>query len=163
VTRRALLRAWLLALCLLSANAAPAGAPLEKVIRVSDGDTVTVQGADGAKRKVRLGEIDSPEHGQPYGDESRRELAGLVAHKYVRLDVQDRDEYGRTVARVWVGSLDVNAEMVKRGAAWAYRKYVRDPKLVPLEREARDAKRGLWALPSSQRVPPWKWRKSHRH
>jgi len=28
------------------------------------------------------------------------------------------------VGRVYVGSLDVNAEMVKQGAAWAYRQCV---------------------------------------
>jgi endonuclease YncB( thermonuclease family) len=33
-----------------------------------------------------------------------------------------------------------------------------DPELYRLEREAREAHRGLWALPEAQRVPPWEWR-----
>jgi hypothetical protein len=34
--------------------------------------------------------------------------------------------------------------------------------LLVLEKEARDARRGLWALPASERVPPWRWHRE-RH
>ena len=50
--------------------------------------------------------------------------------------VQDTDKYGRTVGRVYVGSLDVNAELVKRGAAWVYRQYSSDPSLITLEQQS---------------------------
>ncbi|MFC7555740.1 excalibur calcium-binding domain-containing protein [Pseudoroseomonas wenyumeiae] len=46
------------------------------------------------------------------------------------------------------------------GAVWLYRQYNRDPALPPLEAEARQAKRGLWALPDSEQVPPWVWRRN---
>jgi hypothetical protein len=72
--------------------------------------------------------------------------------------VQDTDRYGRTVGRVYVGNLDVNAEMVKQGAAWVYRQFAKDPSLYRLEEQAKTAKRGLWALPEAQRCPPWDWR-----
>ena len=68
--------------------------------------------------------------------------------------VQDTDRYGRTVGRVYVGNLDVNAEMIGRGAAWVYRDYAKDPSLYRLENEAKAAKRGLWGLPEAQRMPP---------
>ena len=61
--------------------------------------------------------------------------------------VQDTDKYGRTVGRIYVGGTNVNAEMVKRGAAWAYRQYLKDQSLLALEQQAKTAKRGLWALP----------------
>jgi len=73
--------------------------------------------------------------------------------------VQDTDRYGRTVGRVYVGNLDVNAELVKQGAAWVYRQFARDRSLLTLEAEAKAAKRGLWGLPEAQRCPPWDWRK----
>lgn len=72
--------------------------------------------------------------------------------------MQDTDKYGRTVGRVYVGSLDVNAELVKRGAAWVYRQYSSDPSLITLEQQAKAARRGLWALPEAQRRAPWDWR-----
>jgi endonuclease YncB( thermonuclease family) len=35
--------------------------------------------------------------------------------------VQDIDRYGRTIGRVFVGGVDVNAALVEQGAAWVYR------------------------------------------
>lgn len=59
---------------------------------------------------------------------------------------------------MYVGGVDVNAEMIRQGAAWAYRQYLKDQSLLRLEAEAKAAKRGLWALPEAQRMPPWEWR-----
>jgi len=64
--------------------------------------------------------------------------------------------------RVFAGAQDVNAEMVRRGAAWVYRRYSDDPALLHLEQEARTARRGLWALPEAERIPPWEWRAAER-
>ena len=43
------------------------------------------------------------------------------------------DRYERIIGRIYVDDLDVNAEMVRRGAAWVYRKYAKDQKLFQLE------------------------------
>lgn len=59
----------------------------------------------------------------------------------------DVDRYGRTVGRVYVDGTDVNAELVRQGYAWVYRKYAEDPKLYELEEEVRKAERGLWGDP----------------
>jgi hypothetical protein len=40
--------------------------------------------------------------------------------------VEDTDQYGRTVGRVYAGQVDVNAELVRRSAVWVYRQYNRD-------------------------------------
>ncbi len=155
---------FLAALLLLAAvSAAAAAAEIAgRVVAVSDGDTLTV--LDGARRevRVRLAEIDTPESGQPYGDRARQALSDLAFGKAVRVVVVDTDRYGRTVGRVHEGGVDVNAEMVRRGAAWVFRRYSRDPSLPRLEEEARAARRGLWALPEAQRTPPWEWRAANR-
>jgi hypothetical protein len=109
--------------------------------------------------KVRLGEIDTPERKQPYGTRAQQVLSDLAYNKQARVVVQDTDRYGRTVGRVYVGNLDVNAEMIRQGAAWAYRQYLKDQSLLALEAEAKAAKRGLWGLPETERCPPWDWRK----
>jgi len=130
-----------------------------KVIAISDGDTLTLLTAEKQQVKVRLGEIDTPESGQPYGARAKQALSDLVFGKVVRVVVQDTDRYGRTVGRVFVGATDVNAELVKQGAAWVYRQYAKDQSLFALEEQAKLAKRGLWALPEVERCQPWDWRR----
>lgn len=134
-----------------------------KVVGVSDGDTLTLLVPDGSSYKpikIRLGEIDTPESAQPYGARAKQQLSELVFDRPARVVVQTTDRYGRTVGRVYVGGFDINAEMIRRGAGWVYRQYAKDSSFYRLEAEAKAAKRGLWALPEAQRIPPWEWRKT---
>lgn len=133
-----------------------------RVVAISDGDTLTILDASKKQIKIRLAEIDTPESRQPYGNKAKQELSELAYNKIAIVEVQDIDRYRRIVGRVYVDGVDVNAELVKRGAAWVYRKYVKDHSLFNLEFEARTNKRGLWKLPESERVPPWEWRKARR-
>lgn len=131
------------------------------VVKIADGDTLTI--LDGQKKqiRVRLAEIDTPESKQTYGNRAKQELSRLVFGKTVSVKVQDTDRYGRTVGRVYVERIDVNAAMVRFGAAWVYRRYAKDPNLFFLESKARENGIGLWSLPESQRTPPWEWRKAN--
>ena len=133
-----------------------------RVVGVADGDTLTVLAGGHRQMRVRLAGIDAPERRQPYGTRAGQVLSALAFGKSAKVEVEDTDRYGRPVGRVRVGGQDANAEMVRRGAAWVYVRYNRDPALVPLEAEARDAKRGLWALPERDRIPPWVWRDARR-
>jgi len=81
----------------------------------------------------------------------------MVAKKDVAIRQVDIDRYGRVVGRVYTDDLDVNAELVRIGAAWVYPKYAKDAGLYDLEKEAREAKRGLWG--ESPQIPPWEWRR----
>ncbi|WP_421684491.1 nuclease [Stutzerimonas urumqiensis] len=151
----------LVVLCLLG-GAVQAGSIDCRVVGVSDGDTFTCLNAGKRQIKVRMAEIDTPESKQPFGTRSKQALSALVFGKAVRLDVQDTDRYGRSVARAFVGTTDVNRELVRQGAAWVYRDYLRDRTLLSIEDEARKAGRGLWALPETERMPPWEWRRAAR-
>ena len=74
-----------------------------KVVSISDGDTLTLLVPDGGSFKqirVRLGEIDTPESRQPYGNRARQALSDLAFNQQARVLVQDTDRYGRTVGRV---------------------------------------------------------------
>jgi endonuclease YncB( thermonuclease family) len=147
---------------LLAAPSAWAAEILGRVVGLSDGDTITVLTSERRQVRVRLGEIDTPESRQPYGTRARKALSELVFGKDVRVVVQDTDRYGRTVGRVFAGSVDANAEMVRQGAAWVYRQYSRERSLLALEAEAKAARRGLWALPEAEQTPPWEWRAAER-
>jgi micrococcal nuclease len=53
---------------------------------------------------------------------------------------------------------NVNHTLVKDGWCWWYRKYAPgDTVLEGLEKEAREAKKGLWVAPVQ--VLQWEWRK----
>ncbi|MGH8175543.1 MAG: thermonuclease family protein [Steroidobacter sp.] len=129
--------------------------------RVTDGDSLFVK-VQGVVMEFRLAEIDAPEYDQPYGSEARRALIGLIQGRPLVIAPFDTDSYGRTVAHIWVGDLQLNRELVKRGAAWFLSDYTRDESLYHIEQEARTAKRGLWGLPLKDRMEPWEWRKRKR-
>lgn len=129
------------------------------VIGIADGDTLTARCGD-ENVKVRIAEIDAPEKGQAFGTRSRQHLADLCFQRQAIVRPQTVDRYGRTVARVECSGTDVSASQVRSGMAWVFDRYVTDRALYPLQDEAREASRGLWA--DINPVAPWEWRKQHR-
>ena len=152
-----------------SAIIAPANAPaaavvasapesaLVKVTRVIDGDTIEISGGE----RVRYIGIDTPETVDPrkpvqcFGIEASNKNKELVLGKTVRLekDITDRDKYHRLLRYVWLDNTMINRALVEEGFAHSY-SYPPDVKyqdqLVAAERQAREAKRGLWdACPTS--------------
>lgn len=126
------------------------------VTEVKDGDTIAAI-INGKKVDIRLAEIDAPEKSQAFGNESKQSLASMLLGKNIRIKQTDTDRYKRVVARVYTDNLDVNAEQISRGMAWAYLDYLTDETLPQLEFEAKTAKRGLWA--SINPIPPWEFRR----
>jgi endonuclease YncB( thermonuclease family) len=128
------------------------------VLSVSDGDTLTVL-ANNKSERVRLINIDCPESDQPFGRQATQLTTQLALEKAVTVTDLGRDMYHRLLGDVVLpdGRL-LNRELVREGFCWWYRKYApEDTVLEGLEKEARDAKKGLWVDP--QPVPPWEWRK----
>ena len=127
-----------------------------KVVDVSDGDTLTIK-YKKIKVKVRLQNIDAPEHGQPYGDAARDILKALVWHQKVTIRGGEKlDQYNRALGIVEMDGLNVNAMMVEMGWAWVYEQYNTDAALKSLEIKARNERRGLWQ--DSYPTAPWAWR-----
>lgn len=87
-----------------------------KVIRVADGDTITVLTEGHQQVKVRLYGIDAPEHKMPYGRNSGDALKSLVAGEDVLVKILDTDRYGRVVGLVETeDGTEVNRQMVREG------------------------------------------------
>ena len=133
-----------------------------RVVWITDGDTITVLAEQRREMRVRLAEIDAPERRQPYGDRARQMLAELVFERRGRLMVTSTDRNSRLITRLFVESRDINAEMVRRGGAWVYWQYSSDTALLHLEADARKARRRLWALHETKRLPTWEWRERRR-
>ena len=127
------------------------------VVKVVDGDTIHVRLGERVEKVRYIGvntpEVHHPRQGeQPGGREASDVNRRLVAGRQVRLelDVQERDRYGRLLAYVWAGKTMVNAELVDRGYAQVMTvpPNVRYRQLfLRLQREAREAGRGLWRRP----------------
>lgn len=146
-------------LFILLAAVAQAASVTGKVVGISDGDTLTILTPSKEQVKVRLHGIDAPESKQAFGSRAKQELSELAFGKEARVEVVEKDRYGRSVGRVFVGTVDVNLELVRRGFAWWYRTYAKKATdLATAETEARNAGRGLWT--DKAPVPPWVFRQS---
>jgi endonuclease YncB( thermonuclease family) len=117
-----------------------------KVVGVTDGDTITVL-HNGRGEKIRLYGIDCPEKRQPFGTAAKQFSSELAFGKIVTVVPMGRDRSSRTVADVFLpDNRLLNHELVREGLAWRYKRYaLENSVLEQLERDAREAKRGLWA------------------
>jgi endonuclease YncB( thermonuclease family) len=134
---------------------APAGSQTlnGRVVRVADGDTITVLDATNTQHRIRLEGIDAPESHQAFGTQSKKSLSEMVFGKDVVVVYQKTDQYGRLVGKILLDGKDINLEQVKAGMAWHYKEYQREQTpedrelYAGAEDEARAARRGLWQDP----------------
>lgn len=133
-----------------------------KVVKIADGDTLTILDAQKIQHRIRLQGIDAPEHRQDFGEVSREHLSDLVFGKYVKIDYEKVDQYGRLVGKVWIDGSDECLEQLRAGLAWHYKEYEREQPpddrqlYASAEQDARLQKRGLWRDPNP--TPPWEYR-----
>ena len=131
-----------------------------KVVGISDGDTIKVM-RQGKAEKVRLYGIDCTEKGQAFGNRAKQFTSRMVFGQEVQVKTHGCDRYGRILGDVFtLNGRSLNQELVRAGYAWWYRRYSNDANLKALEKQARAAKRGLWADPHA--APPWEWRHGNR-
>lgn len=114
-----------LALCLLSH---PVLADVSGRIEVIDGDTFRV-----GRETVRLFGIDAPEVAQTCqtrnnqtwacGEWVSAEVSKRYENKFARCTPLGSDRYRRVIAQCEVNGIDVGADLVETGLAFAYRKY----------------------------------------
>ena len=132
-----------------------------RVVGVIDGDTLEVLNGHHAER-IRLSGIDCPEKGQAYGQKAKHAASDLAFGKEVTVQTHGLDKYKRTLGDVLLpDGMNLNQELVKQGWCWWYRKYAPgDTVLEGLEKDAREAKIGLWVDPAP--ITPWVFRKARR-
>ncbi len=141
-----------------------------RVIRVIDGDTITVI-TNGNEITVSLVGIDAPElpkekhlRGQPFSLKAKEHLAELLLNKVVTLKQYGTDRSGRSLAEAFVDGVNINLEMVKAGLAEVYRgKSVQGLDMAEYrkaERDAREQAIGIWVL-RDQYFSPRDWREMY--
>ncbi|MEX0863905.1 MAG: lamin tail domain-containing protein [Acidimicrobiia bacterium] len=121
------------------------------VLSITDGDTMVVSFVDGTADTVRLIGINTPEGGECWAEPASIALATLApggSQVGLTTDVSDRDQFDRLLRYVWVGSMSVNEELVRRGAGIS-RRYPPDTSLAPrfesAQIDAQADQLGLWA------------------
>ena len=131
--------------------------PAAGQLRLVDGDTLELDGV-----RYRLDGIDAPEVGQICHDGSRRydcadaamdKLGQLVRGSRVRCTPLTEDGYGRIVARCTADGVDISAQMVATGHAWAFVRY--SDRYLAQETEAKAKGLGIWRGPAE---PAWDYR-----
>lgn len=97
--------------------------------------------------EVRLAGIDAPREG-PLAAKAKEFVSNLVLGKDVRARFEYRNKSGEMVSRLFTGvpGVDVGVELLKAGLARRQKNYdYKYGELSAAEREAKEAKRGLWA------------------
>jgi micrococcal nuclease len=124
------------------------------VQRVVDGDTLLLTGGE----RVRLIGVDTPESvkpetpAEPFGREASEFTKSVAENRDVRLefDRERVDQYGRTLAYVYVDDLFLNEELVRQGFSRAETRFPfrtdMQRRFLVAEEEARAARRGIWSL-----------------
>lgn len=103
--------------------------------------------------KVRLaGPLSS---GQRYGQAAGERLSRRAGGCFALVDWHSRGGYGRIMGKVLLSGRDVGLDQIEAGLGWRGRRF-QDGRTAK-EREAREAKRGLWAdhepMPPSVGIP----------
>jgi endonuclease YncB( thermonuclease family) len=122
-----------------------------------DGDTVKINGTT-----FRMHGIDAPELSQTCGDwiagqYAAAVLRGMLDKRFVLCIPKTTDRYGRTVGVCYADGMDVGAEMVRQGMAWAFTRYSGD--YVAHEQRARAERLGIHGNGCQQ---AWDYRKERR-
>lgn len=132
-----------------------------KVIKISDGDTITVLLKGNTQKKLRLAEVDCPESGQAFGKNAKQFTSSKVFGKTIRFTETSTDRYGRSIAKVYYDKDKyLSKELIKAGMGWWYFSYSKDGSLGKLQEKAQQNKVGLWQ--DVHAVAPWEYRKLKR-
>ncbi|WP_228412863.1 MULTISPECIES: thermonuclease family protein [unclassified Chryseobacterium] len=132
-----------------------------KVIKISDGDTITVLLKGNTQKKLRLAEVDCPENGQAFGKNAKQFTSEQVFGKTITFKETSTDRYGRSIAKIYYDNDKyLSKEVIKAGMGWWYFSYSKDDSLGKLQEKAQQKKIGLWQ--DVHAVAPWEYRKMRR-
>jgi micrococcal nuclease len=154
----------------LAIHHSPAASTLSeaRVVKVHDGDTVTLL-MEGKEYRTRLIGIDAPEMGQePWGRKAKKHLTEVLKQigktVYVETDIVKFDKYNRLLAYLWTKEKDcINERMLLDGYAVLFTiqpnsKYVE--RFKKAQWTARQEQRGIWG-PDGLKETPLDYKKKH--
>ena len=130
------------------------------MIKISDGDTITILDSNNRKHKIRLDKIDAPEQKQCFGINAKNHLVSLISGKQVKVICRKKDRYKRILGIVYLQEKEINLQMVKDGFAWHYSYFDNTKSYIEAEQKAKQNKSGLWIQENP--VTPYEFRKRRK-
>jgi endonuclease YncB( thermonuclease family) len=124
---------------------------------VVDGDTIKLNGTTWRLRGIDAPEMHQSCGGWPAGVEATAYMRALLRDRRVTCIPEGHDRYSRTIGKCTADGIDIQAEMVRQGMAWAFRRYSLD--YVPQENQAKAEGLGIHRYAC---MPAWEWRKDHQ-
>lgn len=128
-----------------------------KVVRVADGDTFTILDPDKKQIRIRFYGIDCPEKGQDFYRKAKDFTSERSFGKNVKIEVKDKDRYGRIVGMVWIKGENLNLSLLQEGLAWHYTSFDKSKAFAQAEQNARKRNKNIWS--HKEPIAPWKYRR----
>ena len=160
-----------------------------RVVSVSDGDTIRFLSAPTIFHSSRVGKdekmsevalpirictIDTPETAkfgkpsQPFGDDAKAKLSGMIDDRIVNIRLLQKDQYGRAVAEVRSGFFPfykyMDGQMLKAGLAEVYLGggavygFRGKDSYLEMQKKAKESKKGMWSLKDRETAAEFKAR-----
>ena len=125
--------------------------------RIIDGDSLEINnekirflGIDAFEKKQKCYRKDGTKYN--CGEISASILHTIISEQPIRCVTKKKDHYKRWLATCYIGTLDINENMVLYGNAFSYM----SKKYKTAENEAKKVSAGAWA---GEFIFPWEWRK----
>ena len=132
-----------------------------RIIKVTDGDTVTLLTKNNKQLKIRLYGIDCPEKGQDFYQVAKDYVSDAIYDKKVQVEIINKDRYQRSVGVIWMDkNVNLNLELINQGLAWHYKQFDKSESYAEAERIARKNKSKIWSLANA--TAPWEFRKNKK-
>lgn len=139
-----------------------------RVYRIWGGDNFEF-GAVNELHFVMIRGVDTPKPGQPYFDEAKEHLTGLLRRRRTRISIVSRDQMMREFADVFsrpkksdsgqtADAIETNVglNLIQHGMGWYDgMEFEGAEAFKQAELEAREARIGLWAQDNP--IPPWEF------
>jgi len=139
---------------------------------VHDGDSYGVRFFDRPDTTIflRLHNVDAPEiafyvtKDQPYGRQAGNNMRDLLKGDTVQVTVVYKDNYNRLVCDIKIDTIDLTEYVIRTGNGWFSDdksiSEIRRDYLKSLQKDAMNAKLGLWSL-TGRKIRPDTWRKKY--
>jgi endonuclease YncB( thermonuclease family) len=126
-----------------------------RVLRVDNGNTVTIVDSNNIQHTIRLQDVRVPGTNKIEGQQSLSNLQRLIGGKHVIVNSESRTDYKAPTGRVYLGETDINLKQIRDGMAKYQPSGMVEDKQIAQQYEAaqdraKEENRGIWYTPRNR-------------